>query len=363
MGYIFYYVKITAIVKLTIIPLLFLLLLLLRVILFYQQKKLIIKDKEMLDTIKLFFKNQDELSAKQIKYFKKNIKVLLDVIQNFENKHMINHRDFQTLSNKILKAQGRKFSKSKNWLNQLYGARCFFYGFDQKDEILLIKLMDSDDLLVCLESAKTIFKSPNSQLVNKVINVLANGRRLNQSFFIDVLEKISNHEKKILTTFFIQRIDVESNSYIKAFCYRMLIKLIPDEKILSNIKQDIANPNIDLSIAALTYLSRFKNPLAIQLIFENLNHKAWQIRARVIKLLEQMKIEAAVPFIEHKLNDLSFWVRINAANALAKMGQSGIESLKKQDVNKDRYAYEAAQKALLTLEAQNFNKKDSKDSA
>ncbi|QLH42384.1 MAG: HEAT repeat domain-containing protein [Coxiellaceae bacterium] len=75
----------------------------------------------------------------------------------------------------------------------------------------------------------------------------------------------------------------------------------------------------------------------------------WQVRAIAVTQLGKIGSAAVVKYLAESLHDKSWWVRINAANALKDIGEVGINVLQNVDPEIDRYAYEVSQHVLHNL--------------
>ena len=113
------------------------------------------------------FHQSRPLTAAEISYLKKKIFYVLLSLTDIEKSDAgSNHLNLflQGLSTLILKPVGGQLYKSRHWPNRYLAAICFSYGFDQKEEAILLKLINDKTLLVSINAAKVAVKYANAYL-------------------------------------------------------------------------------------------------------------------------------------------------------------------------------------------------------
>jgi len=345
------FVKYISIIQLMVIPCLVLFLFLIQVVLKNNASRLSKTKEKITNELHLIVSNNVKLSDAWTTLFKRNIAILLECLLAFEKECS---KDLKWLIlkkqiiNNVLKPRARVLASSRRWLNKYLAVQCYAYGIDSKDERFLLQLIQHKILLVSLGAAQVIFKYPTTKSVDVLIDAISDNRRLNHSFFIEILTTVTNEEKAVLARFFMNRLHREKDPYVKSFCYRMATHLPASRMLFNLIKQDLLSTNIELKLSAITYLSILPAKLSTEILISLLNDEQFEVRAVVVKLLGEGHHEAAIPLLEAKLRDDAWWVRINAANALLKFGQAGITVLQRQTIEKDRFAYETAQRVLIS---------------
>lgn len=288
-----------------------------------------------------------QLTKKLIDFYKKNILELTDSLEGGTLALSLNLE----LKTAVLQPMARRLGLSKHWSKQMIAIRCYqFLNLEHQDYPVLIHMLSSKILLVILGACKIIFTHPNEPLINTMIDSLSLSRKIYQDLFFQILSTLPDIDQSLLSEIFFQRLLQEKNTYTRCFCYRMIKKLLASEKMLPLIKQDITNENLDLRIAALSYLSCIPSAISLQILEAATEDKQFEIRALAVKTLGECKQLISTAILEKKLQDNAWWVRINAANALASLGPSGIAILRRQRPDADRFAYETSQKILITLE-------------
>lgn len=245
----------------------------------------------------------------------------------------------------ILQTQSKRLLASKDWFKEYLGLRCYELGINIEDDQVLLNLIKSNIFLVAINAAMIIFNNPNPNpnSVNAIISEFSKQRHLLQNTFIDILIGALPSNKQIVVDIIRNRLKTEKNVYARIFCYRILTKLPPSTDIDSFIQNDLLDKNTELNIAALKYLYHINFATRKEMLLTYLNDPRPKIRIIVTKLLGELDDDQLIPVLEDKLHDPEWWVRVNAAYALAKLGKAGLAILQAQTYKEDKFAYEVAQ--------------------
>lgn len=85
---------------------------------------------------------------------------------------------------------------------------------------------------------------------------------------------------------------------------------------------------IDVSIAAVEVIAAVGDQEAFELLKSLLEtNPAWEVRARIARILPCFPPHEAVPLLKVLSEDEAWWVRYNTMNALGKMGQPGLNTI------------------------------------
>jgi len=340
-----FYVKWIIVLQLIMITLLVLTTYLVKIYINFKEKNRCRQFARMEASLTEIAKGKQELTADILKNAGKSISIVLAILSSLEGKFdtFVWRKVKARLVEEVLLPKARKLTKSRNWFKRHQAAQCFSLGKSETDDNNIIQLINDPVLLVSLNAATIALKYHSSPaLINAVIDRFSKNRRLQQSIFARIL---SNYGVEI-TPFIIQRLVVEADPYVKAFCYRLLTSLPVQEVIADTAYLDVDAGNLELEITVLNYLAYNKAERVEEILNKKLNSSEWQIRAVSAKCLGQLHSIKSVALLAEKLNDSAWWVRINAAQALVKLGDMGIEILKRQSPEVDAYAYEAALQVL-----------------
>jgi hypothetical protein len=352
MGKVFYFVQLIGLIQLGAM--------LIAVFLFYLTRVLLIANDRRLNRVikkinQLLFKlsaNKAELSAATIHFLKKNLRELLQCMIELESKPSLlpNWSHIQSqLSVQVLNPKAKRLARSSRWFNQYLAVLCYQYSTSAESEDVLSSLVYSDTFLVSLTCAKIIFKYPTAKSVNALIDAISKNRHTAQSLFVEAFSIDDQNANQTLAHLFTHRLNDEKNPYIKAFCYRILMRLASPNEPPQSLENDRLSHTLELKLAAIRYLA-YVLPQKRSTLRQCLDDPQLEVRAVAAKLLGELHDETAIPLLEARLGDPAWWVRMNSAQALAQIGEKGIKVLKKQSPTKDQFAFESAQYILIALE-------------
>jgi hypothetical protein len=345
---VFYIVKIVAITQIILVILCLFVIYILKLIfslMASRRAKLATKTRELLYT---HFNDQTAFSSQTIIRLRKRLQPVLAVIRQIETEYT--RSDYlpafiKYISDEILKPTGRIYAFKHDWFKKFMATQSFLYGFDKEDASIIIKLIGDSSLLVSINASLVGLKYPTPDIVNSMLDIFYETRRIQQSVFAKLLSK----ESTVINSMILDRLKEEPDMYMRIFCYRVLTELPPQTRVSYRAKYDLQLDSVDLKIAALNYIAHANNPLKVQLIFKYCDDPHWQIRAIVAKNLGYLDGETSLQILENLLRDNEWWVRMNAGNSLAQKGVKGLMILNSQSPKTDKFAYETAQAVLTRI--------------
>lgn len=318
--------------------------------LFFELNKIFQKKK--VEKIRFLLKKIDDnpefFNKSMIKFFKQSIEQVLKIIIEPEHAFKNINNVLNLLTENVFKPKARELTFKRYWFKRYLAISCFAYGVDQEDEKCLIYLVNDKTFLVSLNAGRVIFKYPTTKTLNALIDCFSKERYLQQSAFTEIITSEKYDFQKLETTI-IERIQKESNPYIKAFCYRILSKIPRSINIISTIERDCDTDNKELKIAMLDYFTPSSDATIKNIIVDFINDSHWEVRAIACKKLGELGDESLISLLVSKLYDPEWWVRINAAEALAKLGANGVSELQNINPEHNKHAYDTAQIILSGL--------------
>lgn len=343
---ILYYVKIIAIIQVVVIVLSLFILYLTKIILYFRNKKLIKTQLKIEQLLPALVRDQVELTPNAATFLRCWIFLVLKTLHRYEQ-----NTDTRLAFNKLLvmlKADvllpvAAKLSESRRWFKRYTATLCYIYAFNEQCEKQVLKLIFDNILMVSINAAMIAVRYSNEKLINAMIDVFSDRRRIQQVICAEIIMQENNDISAILFA----RLVTEQDVYKKVFCYRLLLEVPSKDIMYPDVQQDLENKNIDLKIAALRYLAQLQTEFKAKLIQSLALDADWEVRAVVARLMGDFIDTKNVELLELMLTDKNFVVRVNAANSLLQEGDKGIAALLSQTPNRDKYAYEAAQQVLL----------------
>jgi HEAT repeat protein len=273
----------------------------------------------------------------------KKMNVLLPIINKFdETLHSQNWNKLKAkIGEEILHKLAKKNATHRRWRHRFLAAECFKVYAVRQDEDFLVKLIKDKFPLVTLSASVTAIKLGTAKLINALIDRMSQERRLTLTMFLMLFENASSEIYHIVS----DRLNNERNPFIRTSCYKILQKLPATQKI-ENFHNDLQTNNLELKLSVLHYISYAQCKDAVLVLKKMLKDKEWEVSSVAVRLLGNLGAVEAISEISNMLENPEWWVRLNAALALKKLGNEGIIVLKTQNPDKDRYAYEVAQHVL-----------------
>lgn len=125
--------------------------------------------------------------------------------------------------------------------------------------------------------------------------------------------------------------------------------------MMANVQEDIKIDSKDLKIAILNSVSHFDENIKKEIIFSCINDSHWEVIAVAAKMLGSIEDEQSIRVLRQLLSHSAWWVRINAAHALGNKGPKGIDVLKAQSQEQDKFAFDTATEVLTHLKIKTKN--------
>ena len=347
MAAIFLLIKQIAIVQFFVVILLLCMAFLIRFYYLQQSKRRVFVKSQFEKLLQTKLDNNHILSVNDLKNYLSYPMMLVEKIKQLEtiNQTHLWLKNRQIILDALLPI-ARTFAISRRWYNRYIAAEIFLIQFKPEDEPLISKLIRDRIPLVSLISASLCMRSTSKKLINDVVDHLSKGRRVQQALEIHILD----HTNSAIAIILNERLSVEKNPYVKVFCYRILL-VLPFSRSPNCLISDLASDNLDLKLAVIAYMQKHEPKDFFAHLSEFLKDEHWEVRAKSALLLGLTGERHFVSTLEPCLQDKVWWVRINAAEALGRLGEPGLKILKAQTLAKDRFAYDVAQRVLLTREA------------
>lgn len=276
---------------------------------------------------------------------------LLEIIKKIDqqfNKNVAWGKKREEIMQNWILPEARKLSDSTDWFDRFTACQAFELAIQQNpvDEPIVKKLLYDEIPIVALDAEKIAIRFNSQTLVDAIADCFSKTRHVQQSFYAELLPE----DSKTLAPLFANTLSRSDSPYVKAFCYRALSVFLESFETIPSLEQDIHSENLELKLAALNYLAHTDSKKAEIELKAALKNPVWEVRAKAANLLGRLQIVSSAHLLETTLRDSEWWVRINSAEALLKLGEPGIKILKDQTPEKDRFAYETAQSVLLRMQ-------------
>lgn len=295
-----------------------------------------------------FSVNFSAQSSFNLKKLKKHIALIIPIIKQIDESTSSEYWNMarEKIVDEILLPHFIRYAKSTRWYRRYLACQMIqltltTHQFQLSPYLRPLQNLIKDEVLLVALHAVRIAMIANSQiLMDTVIDHFAKNRRMQKTLF---LQSIKINAQNITTI--THRLNHENDPYTKVLCYQMLCEQPAHTLPIQSLKNDLNDLNIDLQIAALNYHTLTQPNLS--LLKDKLSHSAWEVQVKTIQLIGKIQAISLAPALEPYLKNQHWWVRINAAEALLKLGDEGVFILKKQKLENDQFAYDAAEKTLL----------------
>lgn len=274
---------------------------------------------------------------KEIPYHR-HVDVIIDIFLNFDEIYKDSER-WNNLKNILMRDQilpyARKLIDKKDWYPRYLLVQCFRYYIDTRDEDLVIKLVN-DPVPVVSINAIPIGITFGTQSVLKAIIY----RLKKESHSLQILHTSSLDSSLAFREVIKQELLINTDPETKQICYNILTAMGTNQDIFEFAKKDVASEQLELKIAAIPVLFAADNENALPILFMLLQDKNWQVRNTIVKTIGSSNLSGVTDHLAIALNDESWWVRINAAKSLARLGDEGLSILKRHELTEQTYGYQ-----------------------
>lgn len=340
-------IKWIALIQCALIILVILLAYSLKIYSYYKQKNRQVRQKKINQILIDCVEQSQSFNLNEMKQFQRDPVLLMNSIYLLDAS--TTNPQWKILRKKLIEvvmvSNARIYATSSSWSHRYLACRFFEFYLPKKDEKLIISLMKDPIPVVSIAAAQLAIRVHSQHIIDAVIDIFSEGRRVQQAFYSQIM---SNADPK-LTVLIKNRISIEKNPYIKAFCYRTLMSFPLTDGVIETMNTDLQSDNIELKIASLTYLIYATPERGAALCIDFLKDTHWEVRAKSAQFLGKLGDESAAEALEKCLSDQQWWVRNNAAEALALLGKKGITILKRQTPQGNLSAYDAANQVLSMI--------------
>jgi len=266
------------------------------------------------------------------------VPLVLNIDKENQSEHWMEMR--KSLFTNILFPKAKKLTYTKKWTKKIQAIACFFHFPNSINEKEILHLLKDTTPVIKYSAAACAAKLGTSAAANAIIDEMNCNRFLRFPFRESLLK---GNPKSF--SYIEERLEKDKDPWTRVSCLEVLSYNM-NSHIVDLAKRDLHASHKNLRIAAIRAISHYLDPVSNSLLIPLLKDSEWEVRAVSARCLGYLKAKEAIDELAFLLTDKSWWVRINSALALKRLGEDGIQVLKQQNIEKDRFAYEAAQYAL-----------------
>ncbi|MBN9378569.1 MAG: hypothetical protein BGO14_08745 [Chlamydiales bacterium 38-26] len=272
-----------------------------------------------------------------------NHKVLLSELELFDRRYKGDNWDLlkNQVSQFYLMNHARRYYRSIFWVNRNFSARCFALTPFPQDQQRILKLLEDSVFLVRSLAVSATIKLEIKQGILKILHLMSDEQGYDRYFYRDMLINKGSLQVFIWIKDFAY---LEKDSKIHLSCLDILArKSIPiPEEFLS---RDLDSNDKTLQLAALKVYANNPQSNSLPVLLKYISSIDPQFRAQAALGLQYFLTKESLDKLEEALSDPSWMVRQQAGWSLKKMGNAGVDILRRQPQN-NKEAYESAQYAL-----------------
>ena len=296
-------------------------------------------EKDILDIVT--FPEQD-IAKKIAKKYKPYPYVFTRVLVNYiERIEGLARVQLQKIFNHALKEKCLRDIHSKRQIKRLKATHLFVMFSEPSDTKHIVKLLN-DKPIVKLVAITALSRIPTSQTLTYIFQSFVNDSIANARVYINIMfglgNKIESHVQKYLN---------KSLSLEKLGLLIELVGAIPLRSLYLDILPFTEHPNKEIRIKVARALGHMRIPASLGILTQLTEDEAWEVCAQALKSLGKLGDVASLDVLSQSLFAPFWHVRFNAGHALAGLGPSGIQQLKKiKRQKKDRFASDMATMVL-----------------
>jgi hypothetical protein len=260
--------------------------------------------------------------------------LLLQVVESINKKILDSYwiKIRNTIVEKYLIKTARKWTKSPFWYRRSFAARTFSIFCNKQDEDSIIYLLRDSIQLIRIQAVKAAITFKTKKTINELINQMSVEKRFSKYIYRDPLFNGDENIYHIIK----QRLLNEKDEKIIMVCLDLLTIQI-DSNVFDIAKKYIHSPNLELKLTAIRAIANYPTAESAKILYSLYDENNWQARAIVAKSLAVWHSTDSIPVLEKLLFDDKWWVKLNAALTLSKIGVEGKQILKEQDKNSKAY--------------------------
>lgn len=265
---------------------------------------------------------------------------IVDTLENFDQR--ITDEKWQKIKKSVLSRyinpQLENYFKSRYWLNRQYVARCCLLDPSKENESYMAALLQDPKLVVRVIAGIAITKTNNKELFLNVIRQMGKETPLSRFSYRDAIMQCSSEKFKWLE----ELLKSEKDPTIQAICLDLL-STRTTRNLFPTILPFLYGDNDELRLLAIKILQQIPGQDTHDVQLHLLLNQNWKVRAETLKGLDMAVIQKGLSKLEMLLKDPNWFVRLQAALVIKKLGGEGLKILSGQNPANEPAAYEISQ--------------------
>lgn len=251
----------------------------------------------------------------------------------------------------------RREANSNSWLERHWALRCFNLAPRNRDLNIMLQFLNDPVPHNRFAIVGTLMSVADKNVIDQLLQVMAtesrHSRGLYNIAFKHLSSKLLDHVREYLHSV--------KDVAIRRICWDILERS-PQLTEFNEALKDTRRSNTSLRMSAVRFLAKFDIEQIRPLIYELLEDPQWELRALAAKIIGDKQDLQGLFKLREKLKDPKWWVRMNSALSLEKMGSAGIKVLEQIREEDDRFAYETVKYVLILSKLKSNDKKRANES-
>jgi hypothetical protein len=247
----------------------------------------------------------------------------------------------ETILQKHLLLKANSNVSSSFWKRRQLAARVFFLAPKFAAEQDLLALLHDSKYLVRVVAASIITKVGSKPLFFAMVDQMASEPTLSRYAYRDALLQMGSDR----LTWLKELLETNSNPKIQSICLD-IFGTRTLSNLFSTILPYIYSDNKTLKLLAIKILKSIPSQQANDVLIHCLNDHDWEIRQEALQSMNPELAGKEIEKIQEMLKDPEWYVRLQAALALRKLGETGEQRLYRQTPHQSSVAHEISQYVL-----------------
>lgn len=275
-----------------------------------------------------------------------------------------NSKEMETKIKKFIKEETflvehyKKMVKSSSWLKRFIAIeKIGFFMLDDLKEFFTETINNDQSLEVRAKAVWALSLVADEKALNiitkKLLPEISQSSKFNEYIYTNVIRSL---KKKNMAQIFITFLhDIKKDETILSLIKRDLIEacgsagLFEAENTINEYFSDYSD-DVLIKVACIRALGKIAYSGTCKAIIAGLNDKDWRVRTVSAKAASICHDFSIISQVQRLLYDPVFYVRINAAKTLAKLGENGLSALRNEVNSKDRFVRDTVRYILEETE-------------
>jgi len=228
--------------------------------------------------------------------------------------------------------------KSSNWTKRdLAAMRLGIYALEESVPALEQALRDPHTE-VRYTAARSLGVIGSPKAADALVDILDHPELLNTPRLLEIVQSMHRDVSEPIK---LMLASPEHNLEAKLLAIDLAGDL-QDYSLVDVLLEVINSSDKEKVVRSVKALGRIAAPQSVEPILWLAQDRQWEVRAQALKAIGLLGIDEGIPLLIDNLSHGSYWVRVNAAEALGRFGERGCEALLTARMNPDSFAKDIA---------------------